>query len=139
MKLYKSLHQVEVVRRPLIWDIAPEMSNFAIFGFYLENCKRQVFNVNCEIDQHDKFYLPANVQQNRTTGVGVMAPEMSVFTYSCIFGYYLEIYRRQKVNLNCKFEQHDKVYLPGIGLQVLELQPLKCQFLPIFAFFGYSL
>jgi hypothetical protein len=37
MKLYKSLHQVEVVRRPLIWDIAPEMSNFAIFGFYLEN------------------------------------------------------------------------------------------------------
>lgn len=139
MKLYKSLHQVEVVRRPLIWDIAPEMSNFAIFGFYLENCKRQVFNVNCEIDQHDKFYLPADVQQNRTTGVGVMAPEMSVFTYSCIFGYYLEIYRRQKVNLNCKFEQHDKVYLPGIGLQVLELQPLKCQFLPIFAFFGYSL
>ena len=97
------------------------MSNLAIFGFYLENCKRQVFNVNCEIDQHDKFYLPANVQQNRTTGVGVMAPEMSVLTYSCIFGYYLEIYRRQKVNLNCKFEQHDKVYLPGIGLQVLKL------------------
>jgi hypothetical protein len=31
-----SLHQVEVVRRPLIWDIAPEMSNFAIFGFYLK-------------------------------------------------------------------------------------------------------
>ena len=115
------------------------MSNFAIFGFYLENCKRQVFNVNCEIDQHDKFYLPANVQQNQTTGVGVMAPEMSVFTYSCIFGYYLEIYRRQKVNLNCKYEQHDKVYLPGIGLQVLELQPLKCQFLPIFSFLGYSL
>ncbi len=100
--------------------IDASMSNFAIFGFYLENCKRQVFNVNCEIDQHDKFYLPADVQQNRTTGVGVMAPEMSVFTYSCIFGYYLEIYRRQKVNLNCKFEQHDKVYLPGIGLQVLE-------------------
>jgi hypothetical protein len=22
------------------WDIAPEMSNLAIFGFYLENCKR---------------------------------------------------------------------------------------------------
>ena len=49
-----------------------------------------MFNVNCEIDQHDKLYLPANVQQNRTTSVGVMAPEMSVFTYSCIFGYYLE-------------------------------------------------
>ena len=94
MKLYKSLHQVEVVRRPLIWDIASEMSNFAIFGFYFENCKRYVFNVNWEIDQHDKFYLPANVQQNQTTGVGVMAPEISVFTYSCIFGYYLEIYRR---------------------------------------------
>ena len=59
MKLYKSLHQVEVVRRPLIWDIAPEMSNFAIFSFYLENYKRYVFNVNCEIDQHDTFYLPA--------------------------------------------------------------------------------
>ena len=114
MKLYKSLHQVEVVRRPLIWDIAPEISNFAIFGFYLENCERQMFNVNCETDQHYKFYQPANVQQNRTTGVGVMAPEISVFTYSCIFGYYLEIYRRQNINLNCKFEQHDKVFLPGI-------------------------
>jgi hypothetical protein len=34
------------------------------------------FTVNCEIDQHDKFYLPANVQQNRITGVGVMTPEM---------------------------------------------------------------
>jgi hypothetical protein len=47
-----------------------------------------------ETDQHYKFYQPANAQQNRTTGVGVMAPEMSVFTYSCIFGYYLEIHRR---------------------------------------------
>jgi hypothetical protein len=43
-----------------------------------------MFNVNCETDQHYKFYQPANVQQNRTTGVGVMAPEISVFTYSCI-------------------------------------------------------
>jgi hypothetical protein len=24
-------------RSPAFWDIAPEMSNFAIFGFYLEN------------------------------------------------------------------------------------------------------
>jgi hypothetical protein len=38
--------------------------------------------------------LQFDPQQNRTTGGGVMASEMSVFTYSCIFGYYLEIYRR---------------------------------------------
>jgi hypothetical protein len=38
--IVKSLYQVEVVQRTLIWDIAPEISNFAIFGFYLENCER---------------------------------------------------------------------------------------------------
>jgi hypothetical protein len=51
-------------------------------------------HVNSDIDQHYMFYQSANRQQNRTTGVGVMALKMSVFTYSCIFGYYLEIYRR---------------------------------------------
>jgi hypothetical protein len=51
-----------------------------------------VFNVNSEIDQHDKFYLPANVQQNRTTGVGVMAPEMSVVTLLTLQIYILQTY-----------------------------------------------
>jgi hypothetical protein len=34
---FNTCNPIEVVQRPLIWDIAPEMSNFAIFGFYLEN------------------------------------------------------------------------------------------------------
>jgi hypothetical protein len=49
-----------------------------------------VFNVNCEIDHHDKFYLPANIQQNRTTGVGVMAPEMNDFDLMETF-FFLEL------------------------------------------------
>jgi hypothetical protein len=40
IKLVKSLHLDEVVRRTLIGVIAPEMSNFAVFGHYLENYNR---------------------------------------------------------------------------------------------------
>ena len=40
IKLVKSLHLDEVVQRTLIGVIAPEMSNFAVFGHYLENYNR---------------------------------------------------------------------------------------------------
>ena len=84
MKFYKSLYHVEVVQRPLIWDIAPEMSNFAISAFILNTVR-------------DRCSMKT-------------AKLINITSSTC-----LKMFSK-------------------IGLPVLELWPLKCQFLPIHAF-----
>ena len=73
------------MRRTLIGVIAPEMSNFAVFGHYLENYNKEN-TIACWNDQQMKFYKSALwVKDEQQTLIGVIAPEISnsaVFEFS---------------------------------------------------------
>jgi uncharacterized protein (UPF0332 family) len=71
-----------------------------------------MLSLNCKNVQHDKIYLPCNLEVNPISHFGVIALFSSNFQNFNTFRPLFQKLQEIDVKFNCRHVQHVKIYLP---------------------------